>query len=132
MTHGAAINLSQQSFINISDLLMSQSLMYNGHHSGVLANVTYSAFLNYRKKDGQHVIKVCKHKPLGSQGPAILILDNKIVQWLETCASRVRPIINVLPTASDRLFLTWNGGALTSGEALVHRNLNFDCLRYNE
>ena len=131
-THGAAIHLSQQSFINIRDFIMSQFLLYNGHRSGVLANVTYSAFLKYRMKVGQHIIKVCKHKTLGSHGPARIVLDDQIFQWLETYASRVRPIINVLPTASDRLFLTWNGGALMSGEALFHLNVTFDCLQYNE
>ena len=125
-THGAAIILSQQSFINIHDFIMRQSLLYNGHRSGVLANVTYSAFLKYRMKDGQHVIKFCKHTILGSHEPARVVLDDQIFQWLETYASRVRPIINVLPTGSDRLFLTWNGGAITSAYSIMNELMDVE------
>ena len=117
-TNRAAINLSQQSFTNIRDFIMSEILINNAHRSGVLANVTYSEFLNHRMKDGLYIIKVHRHKTLGSHGPARIILNETVFQWLETYVTRVRPLINCLPAASDRLFLTWNGGVLTSGELL--------------
>ena len=41
-TNRADINVSQQSFTNIRDFIMSDILINNAHHSGMLANVTYS------------------------------------------------------------------------------------------
>ena len=129
-TDRAASNLSLQSYSNIRDFILSDILINNAHHSGVLANVTCSEFLNHRIKDGLYIIKVHKHKTMGSHGPARIILNETVFKWLETYFSRVRPLISVLPAASDKLFLTWNGGMLSSGEMFFHLILHFDCFKH--
>ena len=112
---GGVEQLTRQSFTNVRDFLMSEILIENAHRSGVLANVTMTEYYKHQLKNGLQIIKVHRHKTFGTHGVARIILSAKTFSWLEVYVQSIRPQITLLPQASDNLFVSWNGGGLTSG-----------------
>ena len=112
----AVTDLSQQAYTNIRDFIMCEILINNAHRSGVLANLTMTEFLKFQLKEDLYIIKVHQHKTLGTHGPARIILPKNVFSWLETYIQKVRPIAEPLEKTNNKVFLTWNGSALTSGK----------------
>ena len=104
---------------------MCEILINNAHHSGVLAYLTMTEFLKCQMKENLYIIKVHKHKTLGTHGPARLILQSNVFSWLETYIQKVRPFVEPLAKAENKVFLSWNGSALTSGK--LDSLLSFQC-----
>ena len=117
--NGGMEQLTRQSFTNIRDFIMCEILIVNGHRSGVLANATLTEYYKNYMKDGLYVIKVHKHKTFGNHGAARIVIWPKVFNWLEAYVLHIRPKIATLPQASDKLFVSWNGGALSSGNNLL-------------
>ena len=65
---GGVEQLTQQSFTNIIDFLMSKILIENAHRSGVLANLTMTDYYKHQLKNGLQIIKVHRNKAFGTHG----------------------------------------------------------------
>ena len=111
--------LTRQSFTNIREFIMCKIVIVNGHRSGVLANATLTEYYKNYMKNGLYVIKVHKHKIFGNHGAAWIVVWPKVVNWLEAYVLHIRPKIATLLQASEKLFVSWNVGALSSGNTLL-------------
>jgi len=77
--------------------------------------MTVDEFGMARKVAGQYLISVAKHKTAHCYGPANVCVSVMLYSWLKTYVAFFRSAV-CFQTSSDRVFITWNGEPMSSGQ----------------
>ena len=106
---GRKKKVSRSSFANICDLVITEVFIDNGHHAGVLSNMTMGEYMNCEKlTGGNFCITVYKHKQ-AKAGPIRVIFSAKLHRWLFLFVTHVRSAVTKDCGQDSKVFVTWNG-----------------------
>ena len=108
------VEITQTVFVTIRDFLITQIILANANRSGVISNMTVGEFARGKNilHDGKYVVSVKDHKTASTHGPARVIMNGALYNWLDIYRHKLR---SQLTATSDAMFLSWNGKPLASG-----------------
>jgi site-specific recombinase XerC len=108
--------LTMSDFVLVRDYLISQIAIGNANRSGVIANMTVAEFLQAKLTNDQYIISVKNHKTSHVYGPAKVVVNNSLYSWIKVYFTRFRNHTVSITSDPGLLFVSWNGGELSSGQ----------------
>ena len=106
--------VTQSSYTLVRDFLFAQIFTDNANRPGTLSGMKMEEYRRARKEDGDYVIYVMDHKTAHVYGPAIIVLNQKLMSWLSIFVEVMRAQITTSKTG--HVFLTWNAQSMISGQ----------------
>ena len=106
--------VTQSSYTLVRDFLFTQIFTDNANRPGALAGMTMNEYRQMRKEGDDYVINVMDHKTAHVYGPAIIVLNKKLMSWLSVFVEVMRAEVTTAKTG--HVFLTWNGQRMSSGQ----------------
>ena len=110
---GAGLGISEGTFVAAQDFLIVVLAQKNGSRPGPLQDATVGDYARSRigEASGNRVILIPRNKS-PSQGPAKLVLDEELRNWMSLYMARLRP--RFCKKDVDNLFITKDGDPFTS------------------
>ena len=108
--------LSKKEFTLVRDYLLITVLIENGSRPGPLENAKVKRFqqATYTKSKGRWTLVVDEHKTTRHQGPAELVMDDRLYGYLKIYVNYIRPAF-VHSAAEDALFIKDDGKSFEKG-----------------
>lgn len=112
-----SINITQSQYTLIRDFLLVEILIDNANRAGALSSMKMEEFNRVSKHGEEHVVLVKDHKTIQTNGPARIVLSQKLHSWIDIFIREVRSKVPSLTAApKESVFLTWNGETMESSQ----------------
>lgn len=112
-----SINITQSQYTLIRDFLLVEILIDNANRAGALSSMKMEEFNRVSKHGEEHVVLVKDHKTIQTNGPARIVLSQKLHSWIDIFIRGVRSKVPGLTAApKESVFLTWNGETMESSQ----------------
>ena len=108
--------LSISEYTLVRDFLVMQIALGNASRSGVLSLMSVDDIHNARKVEDKYVVSVKEHKTSHINGPAKVVLDERLFRWLTLYVDKIRPQFTNKLLENCKVFLSINGESLSSGQ----------------